>query len=120
MVRQSRDIIPSGAKWRDMYGNDSQPKIEVLAKPSFGGLAAQVAIAGCQDPHIDRLCLAGANSFKRSFLQYTQQFGLQRQADFRDFIQQNGSTVGKFKPADSGGVGTGERASLMSKQFAFH
>ncbi len=80
----------------------------------------QVAIGGRQHAHVDALRHARADAFERLFLEHAQQFGLQRQFDFGDFVEQDGALIGQFEASDARGVGAGEGTAFVAEQFAFH
>ena len=52
-------------------------------------------------------------------MQHAQQFGLQVEIDFGDFVEQNRSAVGSFESARAIGIGAGERTALVAEEFAF-
>lgn len=55
------------------------------------------------------------------FLKQAQQADLGIQRHFTDFVEKDGSPVGQLKPAGpSPSDGSGERAFLITEQFAFH
>ena len=53
-------------------------------------------------------------------LQHAEQFGLQAQVDFADFIEHERAAVGRFEAPDALAVRAGERAAFVAEQFAFH
>ena len=70
------------------------------------------------EPDINPDRLRAAQALEFLFLQYTQQLRLQLERDITDFVKEQRALVGQFKPADLGGDGAGERASLVTEQLA--
>src|SRR5467141_3227791 len=74
----------------------------------------------CRDQaNVDMNGLVAAQPFELLFLQRAQQLRLQLWADVSDFIQEQCAVIGKLETAAFLHQGAGERALLMSEEFAF-
>ena len=60
-----------------------------------------------------------AHALELVLLQHAQQFDLQRGRELADLIEKNCAAVGNFQPAFLLHQCSGERAFLMTEQFAF-
>ena len=95
---------------------DVQTIEEILAKQSGRHRLAQLAVAGGDDPHIQRNRLAAAQPLHLPLLQHPQQLGLQRQVHLGDLIEQQGTTLRLFKLARASLNRAGEGPLLVTEQ----
>jgi len=101
-----------------MYGHDGQAIVQVLAEaPAAQGLL-QALVAGGDHPDVDGDEVAAADAFDLAFLQEAQELDLERQAHFRDLVQEQRPAVGRLDLALALGVGSGKRAFLMTEELA--
>ena len=64
--------------------------------------------------------MRAAERFKFAFLQHAQQFGLQVEWQFADFIEKDRAAVGEGEAAFAFGGGAGERAAFVPEELALH
>src|SRR5690606_939720 len=99
-------------------GDDVQPVVEVLAEAAVVHLAAQVAVGGGDDAHVDPLRLDAADRLDLAVLQGAQQDRLQAGVHLADLVEEQGAAVGGDEQAALGGVGAGEGAAHVAEQLA--
>ena len=93
------DVILTLPQGRDINGEDIQPVVEVLAESAFSHPGGKVSVRGGQDPYVDFPGNRAAQPLEFLFLQEAEQFCLERQREFADFIEKNGAAIGLFNPA---------------------
>src|ERR1700739_845914 len=69
-------------------------------------------------PDVSPQRLRAAEPFELSFLQDTQQLGLQFDGDISHFVEKQRTPVGSLKTTDPAGICSGESTPLMSEQLA--
>src|SRR5262249_25366771 len=94
--------------------------VEIGPEPALLHSFFKVAIAGRDDAHVDFYRATAAEWLKLVFLEDPQQLHLRVRGKFADFIKEQRSTVGEFKPANSTFQCPGECAFHVAKQFALH
>jgi hypothetical protein len=62
---------------------------------------------------------SAAQALELLFLQYSQQFRLQRQRNIADLVEEESAFVSQFETADPLRYGSGEGASLVAKELTF-
>ena len=86
--------LPQG---RNFNFNDVQPIKKIFAKIAADDFLFQGFI-GCRDnPHVDNDIFIAAYRLKYLFLNRPQQFNLNGETQFADFIQEYGALMGDFK-----------------------
>ena len=112
-------ILHAFAQWWKDDVDHVQPVVQIL--PEFAVLhhGFQVSVGRGNDACRGMQGLRSADSFIGAFLKHAQQFGLQVQGQFTQFVQKQGTFCGKFKLAGLAPVGPGEAAFLMAKKFTF-
>ncbi len=73
---------------------------------------------GGDDAHIALELQRTAHPLEHPLLQHAQQLDLHRQAHVADFIEEQRAAFGQLEPALARGHRTGERALLVTEQFA--
>jgi hypothetical protein len=116
MSGQRQDVVAALAQRVDGEREHVEAVIEVFAEAPGADFGAQQAIGGGNDAHVQGLGFAAPESLDFAFLQHAQQFRLQCQRHFRDFIQQQGSTLRLLEFARMRGMRPGERAALVTEQ----
>ncbi len=71
--------------------------VQIGAKAPFHHLLAQIAVRRRQHPHIDPQAAVIADALNIAILQHAQQFGLQRQRQFADFVKKQGAVIRHLK-----------------------
>src|SRR6185503_4408241 len=100
-----------------MQGNYLETIKKIFAKCPDLGFLYEVLI-GCRDhSHIDSHRSIGTYRSHFATLQYAQEFGLQRQPNFADFVEKYCATIGKLKHAGAGCMSACECATGMTKEF---
>ncbi len=69
--------------------------------------------------HVGVDAAARTHWLEGAFLEHAQQFGLRREVDFGDFVQQQRTTLRQLEAADSVRVGTRECTPAVAKEFTF-
>ena len=104
-IAQFGNVFAAFAKRRNDKRHDGQPKIQILAETAFRHFRLQIAIRRGQHADIDANRLARTDALERFLLQHAEQFGLQAEVDFRNFIQKQRAAVGRFEASDALRVG---------------
>jgi len=82
-----------------------------------GNLFGQIAIGGGDHAHIHRHLLLRTDRAHLALFQHAQQLGLQRQRQFRNFIEKQRAAAGVIKQALAARRGAGKSAFDMTEQF---
>ncbi len=93
--------------------------VEVLSEPLLLDQFRQILVRGAHHPHIHRNLLPPADALDLSFLQESQQLGLQRVRQITDLVEHQRTAVGGLDLADGGLRSPGEGALLVAEQLAF-
>ncbi|MNY00627.1 hypothetical protein D3C86_1331270 [compost metagenome] len=96
-----------------------QAIIEVFAKAPRRHFTRQVAVGGRHHANIQRDRFTRPHPLDLALLQHAQQFGLEPQGHFGNFVEQNGAAVGLLELAGLRGNGAGEGALLVPEQSRF-
>ena len=99
------------------HRDDIQPIEQVLAKPSLGDHAAQVAVGGGDDADVDLGGVRVADPLELALLQHPQQLHLQRRAHRPDFVEEQRAFVRLLDAALAVADGAGERAADVAEQL---
>src|SRR5215467_11190841 len=103
-----------------MHREDGETVVQILAKPSFLDRHARVLVRRCNDANVKLKFLLAAQAPHLSVFEHTQQFGLQLQWHFTDFIQEQRSSTGQFETPWARSDGAGESAFFVAKYLAFN
>ena len=76
------------AQWRDVYGHNIQPVIEVFTEGAFLERRTQVPIGRGHQAHIHFDGTSAAKAFELPLLQNAKQFHLRRSRHVTDFIEE--------------------------------
>jgi hypothetical protein len=106
-------------KERQVYGNDIQAAVEVLAEVSVANLFKEVAVRGREYSHVDMDGLFSPDALEVLGLKHPQKPDLGGWGDFADFIQENGAPIGLLEAPGFLADGSGESAFFMSEKLAF-
>src|SRR5271154_6967705 len=93
------DIVAPLPQRRQMHLDDIQSVEKVFAKFPLLDHLCKVPIGCANQANVDAYGLVAPQSLKISFLNHSQQLGLQSQPEVADLIQKQGSSVGSFNPA---------------------
>src|SRR2546421_5634815 len=102
-----------------MYGYNIEAEIKIFPEAAVfvGGL--KVSISGGHDAHIDLRAVVATNRADFFVLQYAQQFRLQLEGQFADFIEEDGAPAGSVEQSGLGPDGASKSTFLVAKEFAF-
>src|ERR1700686_1247398 len=90
---------------------------QILAEVALFHPLLQIAMGGCDDPHIDLLRLA-ADRRHNALLESAQDFGLHRKIHVADLIEKKGSAVGFAERTLALEDGSGEGALDVTEELA--
>src|SRR5260370_32791884 len=109
----------SFSQCRSLNGKPMEPIEKVFTKAARRHFLLQVTIGCSDDPHIREPRPVLAHALVTLLLQDAEQFALQFQGDFSDFIEENRPSVGRLET--SGAVFDGPRKSTarVAEEFAF-
>src|SRR5713101_5461150 len=100
-----------------MDGEHVQAVKQILTETPFGDGRVQIAVRGRQHTYVDRDGPVPPDAFKRALLKHPQEHDLCFGWQLADFIQKEGSTVGRFEPPDAPLNGAGECPLFMAEQL---
>ena len=115
---QQRNVVKALAQRRDKNLDDIQPVEEIVAEAAGGDTIFEMAVAGGNQMDVHGNGVLAADPLKGAGFEDAEHLGLDAQADVRDFVEEEGSTVGAFEAAGALHGGAGERAFFVPKQFA--
>src|SRR5689334_7508587 len=99
--------------------NDVQTEEEILAESVLLDFFFEVFV-GCRDqPDIDGNGTAASNPFDLAFLKHSEELGLCGEAQVADFVQEEGSSIGRLNSSDAS-LDAGCDAFFDSEQFALN
>ena len=98
--------------------HDLQAEVQVLAEPAGLDQFLQFLVRRADQPHIDPPRLVGAHADDLAVLDDAQEFDLRGHRHVADFVEEERPAVGVLEAALAGREGPGERAFLVSEEFA--
>ena len=117
-IRQVGDVFYVFAQWRYVNRNHVQPVVEVFAKRALLESGAQIAVGGCNQPHVHFNGSGAAEALEFAFLQHAQKFHLRGRRHVPDLIEEQSSFVGQLELAGLAAAGSSEGALLITEEFA--
>jgi hypothetical protein len=102
------------AQRRQLDRHDVEPVEQVLAELALGDRRLEVAVAGGDDAHVDRLAHAAADALERALLEHAEELGW-RAGAISLISSSRACPVGELEAAAAHLVGPGERALLVPK-----
>jgi hypothetical protein len=120
MLHQHRDVFAAFTQRGQGEADDVEAMIKVFAETAGGDFSRKIAVRGCDDSDIDLDALERTHRAEFAFLQDTQKFHLEFEGQVADFIEEGRATAGELDQTALGFTGSGECASDVSKEFAFH
>ncbi len=117
---EERHIAIAFAQRGHVHGHHVQAEIEILPEFVFLNALLELAVGGGDYAHVHLDGAVSAHAFEFAFLQNAQQFALEWQGEFADFIEENGAAVGQLEAAFAFVGGAGEGSFFVPKEFAFH
>jgi hypothetical protein len=119
-LNQARNIFSSISERWHFDSNYIQSKKEVSPKTPSTHLGLQIAIRRCDNSSRHDAGMVTPNSLVHMILKNSKQLGLQREAQFADLIQEEGSTCCGLESSDARRDCTRECAPLVPEEFAFY
>jgi hypothetical protein len=116
---QGHDILEPFSKRGDMNLKRVDSEQKVFAKSAIFDHGFQVTVRRANNSGIDSECFVVTNAANIATLQNAKQFGLHREGQFADFIEEYCAAVGNFEQSIALHIGTGEGTFLVTEQFAF-
>jgi hypothetical protein len=115
-----RDVIGPGSERGDMEDDLGEAVIEVGSELAERDLGFEVAVGGGKDADfgLDFGVTADAPGF--AGFEEPEEFGLELDVHFADFVQEQGAARGLFDEPWAGAHGAGIGALFGAKQFRFH
>lgn len=93
MLRQKGDVLAPLLKGRDLYADDVEPIIQILAEAPGRDLIQQVAVRRRHDAHIHLEGGVASHALDLPLLDGPQELDLHEQGNFADFVQKQRAAV---------------------------
>ena len=119
VLRQKGDVLAPLLKGRNLYADDVEPIIQILAKAPGRDLIQQVAVRSRHDAHIHLEGGVASHALDLPLLDGPQELDLHEQGNFADFIQKQRAAVRLQKTPVPALVRARESAFLVPEQFGF-
>ena len=119
MRDEEGDVFLALTQRRNLNGDDFEAIEEVVAKGSLVDHFFQGAIRRGDEPDIDRERARVAEPFKLLVFEYAEEFGLQGEGQFADFVKEEGSFVRDLEAAFTRSSGAGKCTGDMAEEFTF-
>ena len=118
-IYEFRDILFSFSQRGQRNGNDVEPIVEVLPESFLFNRGFKSSVGGGDNSDIHRVGLGPPHRFDLSFLEDPQQFHLNFNRQFADFIEEDRPAVCLLEFPFPCGMGIGIRAFDVSKERTF-
>ena len=119
-IGDQQHIIATAAQRRHFDGHHVKAVEQVFAKLTSANPQAQVPVRCTHYAHIDNPRLVFAQALDFAGLQHTQQFGLRRQIQLGNLVQEQCALVGFLENPWAVGIGSGKRPFHVAKQLTFN
>jgi hypothetical protein len=119
-LNQARNIFSSISKRWHFDANYIQPKKEISPEAPSTHLRFQIAVRRRDNSSRHYAGLVTPNSLVHMILKNPKQLGLQRETQFADLIQEEGSACCGLESPDARRYCARERAALVSEELAFY
>ncbi len=119
MLGEEQHVVSALAERRNRQRNSGDAKVKIFAEGFVGNGFVQVAIGGDDDAHVHVDGLRSADALKRAFFEDAQEFCLNGERQFADFVEEKSSTVSEIHFAGLTIACAGEGAALVAKEFVF-
>src|SRR5690606_14292529 len=120
MQRNNRDIFAPVAKGWNVYEDNGQAVVEVLAKLMLGHPRQQVLVRCGNDTYVYRYRTVTTNARDLVLLKGAEDLGLSGQAHVADLVEEERTAIRLFKLADPLLRRTGKRALLVSEELTLY
>ena len=119
MPSQQRDVLAPFAEWWQFNRDGIQPVKQILPEFSFLDSLCEIDVRGGDHAHIHLDLEISSHRFELLFLENPQQFGLHRELQFADFVEQQGSAMGQLEFSLSCLHSSREGALNVTQKLAF-
>jgi hypothetical protein len=100
-----------------LHPHDGEAVVQIEPEALVVDLAAQVAVGGGHDAHVDLACLGRPDAAHLALAQHAQQLGLQVERELAELVEEDGAAVGALEGAGVGVAGAGEGAALVAEEL---
>ena len=113
---QRQDVARALTQRGNVQLEGADAEIQIFAELALLHGQAQVFVGGGHNAHVQLDLALAAQAGQLTLLQHAQQFGLQMNRHFANFVQEQGAAVGLFKQATVVFLGTRKGAFFVAKQ----
>src|SRR5262249_40544492 len=117
-VCQSADVFPSFSQGRKGNRNDVQTVVEIRPETALFYRAGEIAIGRCDDFDVDTDRFDSSDALELSFLEKSQELGLNLSGNIADLIEKNRSAMRQFDSTLLELMRAGKSALFMAEQLA--
>src|SRR5262249_5650106 len=93
------------------------PIEEIGAEAALHDVALEIAVRGRDDADVDLAALGVAHPLEGPLLEDAEEFGLHRQRELADFVEEEGAVVRELEPTGTRRDGAGERALHVTEEL---
>jgi len=104
---------------RQLNGKNIQAKVKVTAKVAIAHHLRKVAMGRSHEPNVYMVSSTAAQTLEFLFLQYSQQFGLQRRWNIAHFVEEKRALVGQLEASKLLRNCSCERALFVAEELTF-
>src|SRR6058998_3164597 len=119
MLCQNGDVIRPLSQWWDLNREHIEPVVKVFTKAARRHFLLQVPIGRSDDPHIREPRPVLAHALVTLLLQDAEQFALQFQWNFSDFIEENRPSFSRLETSGAVLDRPGKSTARVAEEFAF-
>src|SRR6516165_6061563 len=119
MSHEFRKVLLTLAQRRQRELDDVNAEMEIRPKAALFDRGLKITIGRGDDAHVDPDQLGATDPLELTFLEKTQQFGLERFGDVADLIEKDRTAVGKLELSFLALLRAGECAPFVTEQLAF-
>src|SRR5262249_31302648 len=112
------NVVASLAQRRQAQHQALEPEVEILAKPSLGDAALEIAIAGGDDPDVHRHRARRADLVERLLLKHAQELALMIRSQLADLVEEQRSSIGLLEVAPTFTDRPGEAALDVTEELS--
>ena len=119
MRGELREIIQSVSQRRKLNRKHAEPIVQVLPEAPVCAISVrQIAIGGGDDAHVDAARPLLADTLELPFLNRAQQFALELERNFADFVEEQRAAISGLKPPGAITHRAGEGAFHVPEELA--
>ena len=114
-----RNVFRMILERRRIDAHDIDAVVEILAEFALGDHLAEILMGGEDEAGPQRDEAVAAQAAELALLQNAQELDLGVEAEFADFVQEEGAVAGLLEEAFAGAYGAGEGAFLVAEELGF-